>query len=154
MTPVVPAFAGHVPKALAQKYPHLNITRQSWNHFPATYLLDATERLFFDIGTTFVREYIKEFGTDHLYNCDTFNEMDPASNQPNYIRNSAEAIYKVEFPKEAKNYSISFFDFVHRLWKVKIPTLFGSCKVGYLLILTSGRSHRSKPYCQEHLRDP
>ena len=102
MTPVVPAFAGHVPKALAQKYPHLNITRQSWNHFPATYLLDATERLFFDIGTTFVREYIKEFGTDHLYNCDTFNEMDPASNQPNYIRNSAEAIYKVEFPKEAK----------------------------------------------------
>ena len=44
MTPVLPAFAGHVPKALVQKYPQVNVTKQSWNHFPPTYLLDANER--------------------------------------------------------------------------------------------------------------
>ena len=42
-----------------------------------------------------MREYIKEFGTDHLYNCDTFNEMDPSSKNPDYIKQSARAIFQV-----------------------------------------------------------
>ena len=39
MTPVLPAFAGHIPKSLVQKYPDANFTRLAWNGFPATYLL-------------------------------------------------------------------------------------------------------------------
>ena len=38
-------------------------------------------------------EYSREFGTDHLYNCDTFNEMDPISNDPEYIRETGKAIF-------------------------------------------------------------
>ncbi len=46
MTPVVPGFAGHVPKALIDKNPGLNYTKQGWNGFPATHLLDANEPMF------------------------------------------------------------------------------------------------------------
>ena len=53
-------------------------------HFTPDYLewLDANDDLFQEIGATFIREYTLEFGTDHFYNCDTFNEMDPASDDP------------------------------------------------------------------------
>ena len=34
MKPVLPAFAGHIPKALVEKYPGLNFTEQTWNGFP------------------------------------------------------------------------------------------------------------------------
>ena len=106
MTPVLPAFAGHVPKSLPKYHPNVNFTKQTWNGFAATYLLDANEELFHRIGTTFIREYIKEFGTDHLYNCDTFNEMDPPSKDPSYIQKTGEAIFKVKIlhfgPKTVK----------------------------------------------------
>ena len=55
MTPVVPAFAGHIPKALVEKYPQIKYYNQTWNHFEATYLLDANEPIFQDIGATFIQ---------------------------------------------------------------------------------------------------
>ena len=83
MTPVLPAFAGHIPKAPIDKYPRANFTLQpSWNDFPPTHLLDAKDPLFQQLGAAFIREYKAEFGTDHLYNCDTFNEMDPPTSDP------------------------------------------------------------------------
>jgi len=95
MTPVLPAFAGHIPKALVRLYPDITYTSASWNGFPSTYLLDPTDSMFNEIGSRFIEEYIKEFGeTDHVYNCDSFNEMNPASNDPDFIRNSGKAIYE------------------------------------------------------------
>ena len=78
MTPVLPAFAGHIPEALVSLYPNITYSHTKWGHFGPTYLLDATDPLFSKIGETFIHEYINEFGeTDHVYNCDTFNEMNP-----------------------------------------------------------------------------
>ena len=34
MTPVLPAFAGHIPRAIIEKYPSVNFTQQKWNGFP------------------------------------------------------------------------------------------------------------------------
>lgn len=34
-----------------------------------------------------------EFGTDHVYNCDTFNEMLPPSGNLNYLSNIGKGIY-------------------------------------------------------------
>jgi alpha-N-acetylglucosaminidase len=94
MTPVLPAFAGHIPKALLALYPNITYTSTKWNHFGPTYLLDSTDPLFNPIGSSFIKEYIEEFGdTDHVYNCDAFNEMTPASNDPGFIRKSGKAIY-------------------------------------------------------------
>ncbi|XP_042869307.1 alpha-N-acetylglucosaminidase-like isoform X3 [Penaeus japonicus] len=96
--PVLPAFAGHVPAGLTRLYPEANITRMSrWVNFPdqysRTYLLDPNDPLFLKIGSAFIQEIISEFGTDHIYNCDTFNEMKPASNDPAYLKGVGAAIY-------------------------------------------------------------
>ena len=45
-------------------------------------------------------EYVMEFGTDHLYNCDTFNEMSPSSSNPEYIRKTGESIYSAMTRRE------------------------------------------------------
>lgn len=51
MTPVLPAFAGHVPDGLVRVYPNASVTRLgSWAHFNTTYsntyLLEPTDPLF------------------------------------------------------------------------------------------------------------
>lgn len=35
-----------------------------------------------------------EFGTDHLYSCDTFNENRPSKNDTNYLRLAASKTYE------------------------------------------------------------
>jgi hypothetical protein len=58
-------------------------------------LLEFSDPLFDKIGASFIKEYEAEFGpTDHLYNCDTFNEMSPATNDTTYLANSGKAIYR------------------------------------------------------------
>ena len=51
MTPVLPAFAGHVPNGLLRVYPNANVSRLGdWGHFNSTYcctyLLDPSDSLF------------------------------------------------------------------------------------------------------------
>ena len=58
-------------------------------------MLEFSDPLFEQIGSSFIKEYEAEFGaTDHLYNCDTFNEMSPATNDTTYLANSGKAIYR------------------------------------------------------------
>jgi alpha-N-acetylglucosaminidase len=46
------------------------------------------------IGKLFIETQTSEFGTDHIYNADTYNEMEPSSNNPDYLKLSAAAVYK------------------------------------------------------------
>lgn len=46
------------------------------------------------IGSLFLRELIKEFGTDHIYGADTFNEMQPPSSDPSYLTAATTAVYE------------------------------------------------------------
>ncbi|XP_063910098.1 alpha-N-acetylglucosaminidase-like isoform X1 [Zophobas morio] len=97
--PVLPAFAGHLPRAFKRLYPDANMVEiGSWNNFNSTYccpyFLDPTEDLFNQIGSTFLSELIAEFGTDHVYNCDSFNENTPSTGDLTYLANVGQAIYK------------------------------------------------------------
>jgi len=99
MTPVLGAFAGHVPAAITKLYPDANVTRLGpWAGFndtlSATYLLDFNDPLFDKIGSEYIRETIYEYGSDHIYNTDTFNEMSPASNTSTYLANAGRAVYR------------------------------------------------------------
>ena len=38
-------------------------------------------------------QYIDEFGTDNIYNCDSFNENDPHSGDTSYLRDTGKAIF-------------------------------------------------------------
>ncbi|XP_019154371.1 PREDICTED: alpha-N-acetylglucosaminidase-like [Ipomoea nil] len=102
MTPVLPAFSGNVPAALTQVFPSAKITHLSnWftvhgdSRWCCTYLLDATDPLFVEIGKAFVREQLKEYGrSSHIYNCDTFDENTPPTDDPEYISSLGTAIFK------------------------------------------------------------
>ncbi|XP_034938192.1 alpha-N-acetylglucosaminidase isoform X2 [Chelonus insularis] len=96
--PVLPAFAGHVPQAFRRLYPNANMTKiNSWNGFDdkycCPYLISPQDPLFKIIGKKFLQTYIKEFGTNHVYNCDTFNENEPLDGELNSLRSVGQAIY-------------------------------------------------------------
>jgi alpha-N-acetylglucosaminidase len=70
----------------------------SWGHFNCSYscsfLLAPEDTVFSLIGSLFLWELIKEFGTDHIYGADTFNEMQPLSSEPSYLTAATAAVYE------------------------------------------------------------
>ncbi|WIA09974.1 hypothetical protein OEZ85_010186 [Tetradesmus obliquus] len=100
MTPVYPAFAGFVPRALAALYPDAAITPASnWCHFPdayaCPYLLAPDDPLFARIGAAYITTLRAELGWDasSYYIADTFNEMKPASDSVDYLAGISRSVY-------------------------------------------------------------
>jgi alpha-N-acetylglucosaminidase len=97
MTPILPAFAGHVPEAIKTRYPQAKITRLGqWGGFDTqyeSYFLDTFDPLFNKVQQLFLKEEIKDFGTDHIYGVDPFNEVTPPSWEPVYLANVSKTIY-------------------------------------------------------------
>lgn len=96
MRPVLPAFAGHVPKDLKTLYPNIKITDLgSYDTGPQNdaYFLDPMDSLFIEIQKDYLSEQQKLLGTDHFYGADPFNEMDPPSWEPAYLADVAKNIY-------------------------------------------------------------
>ena len=94
MMPVLPAFAGHVPKRFAEMHPEADIQQLSaWCGFEPTYFLNSADPLFPKIQKSFMDKEIALFGTDHIYGVDPFNEMDPPSWEPDYLANVSQNIY-------------------------------------------------------------
>lgn len=106
MTPVLSAFAGHVPSAFQTKYPNVKISRSpNWANFNKednitapyadVFLVEPTDPMYIDIGSKFIAAQIKIYGTDHVYNCDTYNEMEPPTSDPAYLKAASAAVYQV-----------------------------------------------------------
>lgn len=102
MTPVLPSFSGNVPAIFKQIFPLASVTRLGdWNtvngdpRWCCTYLLDPSDPLFIEVGEAFIRQQEKEYGDiTNIYNCDTFNENEPPTNDPSYISTLGAAVYK------------------------------------------------------------
>ncbi|KAF8790491.1 Alpha-N-acetylglucosaminidase like protein [Argiope bruennichi] len=81
-------------------FPHANTTymNRTWAHFQPPFafvtFLQPTDPLFEEIGAKFLRAYIEEFGTDHMYSADLFNEMPPPSSDPDYLQSCSKSLYK------------------------------------------------------------
>ncbi|MDD3078061.1 MAG: alpha-N-acetylglucosaminidase [Paludibacter sp.] len=93
MTPVLPAFTGHVPPAFKKKFPGVKLKQTSWVNFPKVNILDPSESMFDEIGRRFIEEEIHTYGTDHLYSADTFNENTPPTTDSVYLNNISEKVY-------------------------------------------------------------
>lgn len=97
MKPVLPAFAGHVPAALKEKFPGAEISKLSeWGGFEdkyRSYFLDPFDSLFPKIQQAFLKEQTITFGSDHIYGADPFNEVKPPVLEPSYLADVAKAIY-------------------------------------------------------------
>lgn len=92
MTPVLQGFTGHVPSALLRKYPDAKAQRIRWIEFD-TWMLEPTDPLFARLGSAWVAEQTRLFGSDHLYAADSFIEMTPPSGDLTYLANTSRAIY-------------------------------------------------------------
>ncbi|NEE01529.1 alpha-N-acetylglucosaminidase [Phytoactinopolyspora halotolerans] len=79
MTPVLPAFTGHVPRQLAPE----RVRSRLWQGFE-TYVIDPLDPLYRRIVAEFVHAQSEIFGTDHLYAADPFIEMAPVDTDPGY----------------------------------------------------------------------
>jgi len=72
MTPVLCAFAGHVPEVLKARHPDFKIERiaPGWGGFGPEYschFLNPLDPVFEEIQVKFLREQEREYGTNHYY---------------------------------------------------------------------------------------
>jgi len=79
-------------------YPNANVTRLGpWAHFNCSfscaYILDPRDPLFLQIGSLYLSQVVEQFGTDHIYNTDTFNEMTPPSSDPEYLSAVSRSVF-------------------------------------------------------------
>ncbi len=68
-----------------------------WCGFPdpygSVYLLEPTDPHFQTLGAQYLQVQNALYGSDHIYNCDTYNELTPRSNDPIYLAASSRAVY-------------------------------------------------------------
>ena len=93
MTPVLPAFTGHVPPTFEKKFPDVKVRKTEWVNFPEVSILDPEEELFTEIGKMFIQEQTALYGSDHLYSADTFNENTPPTNDSTYLAQMSAKVY-------------------------------------------------------------
>lgn len=123
MTPVLPAFAGHVPLAIKRIYPDAKVTKMSmWGGFSEPYhsqFLDPLDPLFAKIQKAFMKEQERLYGTDHIYGADPFNEMQCPSWEPEYLATVSRTIYdtmKQQDPKASWLQMTWLFYFDRKHW--------------------------------------
>ena len=95
MKPVLPAFTGHVPASFKKHFPDAKLKQTNWgNDFEDTFILDADDPLFAEIGKKFLEVQKEIYGTDHLYSADTFNENEPPSDDPEYLSELSSKVFE------------------------------------------------------------
>ena len=95
MKPVLPAFTGHVPASFKKHFPDAKLKQTNWgNDFEDTFILDADDPLFAEIGKKFLEVQKEIYGTDHLYSADTFNENEPPSDDPQYLSELSSKVFE------------------------------------------------------------
>ncbi|KAK4887646.1 hypothetical protein RN001_003917 [Aquatica leii] len=142
--PVLPAFAGHVPRAFERLFPDAKLSSTpKWNKFNDTYccpyLLEPTDPLFQTVGSMFIKELIDEFGTDHVYSCDTFNEMLPSNGSLAYLHDMGLSVYSSMTSCDSKAiWLMQAWLFIHEIgfWtEERAKALLTSVPQGRMLVL-------------------
>ncbi|KAK5996206.1 Alpha-N-acetylglucosaminidase [Cladobotryum mycophilum] len=93
MTPILPAFPGYVPPAIARVHPEAKIINGSfWERFPAQYtsdtFLDPFDPVFEKLQQSFIAKQREAYGNiTNFYTLDQFNENNPTSGDLGYLRN-------------------------------------------------------------------
>jgi alpha-N-acetylglucosaminidase len=95
MTPVLPAFTGHVPPSFGNRFPDAKLRKTNWGAgFEDVFILDPVDSLFEKVGKVFLEKQAIEYGTDHFYSADTFNENVPPSNDSTFLSGITNKIFE------------------------------------------------------------
>lgn len=97
MTPVLPAFSGHVPGELKELYPDARIHQMSqWGGYEDKYrshFIEPMDSLYGVIQKKFLEKQTEMYGTDHIYGIDPFNEVDSPDWNEEFLANVSKRIY-------------------------------------------------------------
>jgi alpha-N-acetylglucosaminidase len=120
MTPILQGFTGHVPAAIKTLFPQAKIHQTTpWAGMPGTWFLDPGDPLFMKIGKSFIETQTRLYGSNHLYNADCFNEINPLTNDPKFISDIGNAVYtsmSAADPKAIWVFQGWFFHFQADFW--------------------------------------
>ena len=95
MKPVLPAFTGHVPPSFGQKFPNAKVKKTNWGAgFPDVYILDPSDAAFETLGKDFIEAQTAEYGTDHFYSADTFNENVPPTKDSAFLDGMSKKVFQ------------------------------------------------------------
>ncbi|HEX7018978.1 MAG TPA: alpha-N-acetylglucosaminidase [Gemmatimonadaceae bacterium] len=96
MRPVLQGFTGHVPESIRDVFPKAKIHKTGdWSAgFSGTWFLDPLDPLFQRIGRRFIERQTQLYGTDHLYAADSFNEIDPPTNDSTFLAAMGRAVFE------------------------------------------------------------
>ena len=100
MTPVLPSFTGFVPSAISRVAPNASVSIGSqWENFPTEYtndsFLEPTDPLFATLQRSFVSKQLQAYGdVSHIYTLDQYNENNPPSSDPDYLRNISRSTWQ------------------------------------------------------------
>ena len=59
--------------------------------------MDFNDPLFAKIGSEFINQQSKYYTASHVYQCDTFNEMDPSSSDEEYLKSASFSVYNAMY---------------------------------------------------------
>ena len=93
MTPVLPAFTGHVPPSFKDRFPDSHVDETRWIDYPPVSLLSPEDSMFNIIARMFIEEETAIYGTNHYYTADTFNENLPPTSDPAYLASMSKVVY-------------------------------------------------------------
>lgn len=97
MTPVLPAFSGHVPGELKDLYPDARIHQMSqWGGYDDKYrshFIEPMDSLYGVIQKKFLAKQTEMYGTDHIYGIDPFNEVDSPDWNEEFLADVSKRIY-------------------------------------------------------------
>lgn len=100
MTPVLPSFTGFVPRNIKRIFPDAMVVNGSrWNDFSTTYtnvtFLEPTDSRFAQLQKSFISKQTAAYGNvSNIYTLDQYNENDPYSGNPDYLRNITHNTWK------------------------------------------------------------
>lgn len=140
MMPVLPAFTGHVPPSFREKFPNANLKKTNWDAgFDDVYILDPEDPLFEKIGALFLETQTKEYGTDHFYSADTFNENVPPTNDSTFLSNISRKVFQSMTNTDPKAVWVMqgwMFHYNDEFWKpVQMKALFAGVPDDQMIIL-------------------
>lgn len=140
MRPVMQSFTGHVPVALKKLYPQAKIEKiEDWAGVEGTYFLDPTDPLFNRIGSLYLQKQTEMFGSDHLYDADCFIEVDPPSNNPDFLKKLSSSVYNIMKKEDPHSIWVTqgwFLFFRRKFWQdEQVKAFFSGVPKGKMLVL-------------------
>lgn len=100
MTPVLPSFTGFLPSNFTRVFPNASVIRGAqWGGFPLRYtndtFLQPFDEHFAQLQKSFISKQRDAYGdVSHVYTLDQYNEIDPSSGDPDYLRNISRGTWR------------------------------------------------------------